>query len=224
LVTTGAVSFPGHPTPAVRSVVWDMDGTLIDSSVAVPDAFVRTVDLLRGPPCDRSAVVAAYSLGPPEVILGHLLGRDLRPGEEELYYEQLVAVRVRPYPLIPEALAWSGRFGNVAVFTGASTRAARLLLATAELIDLVQVIVGGDEIAAPKPAPDGVVEAARRLNVDPAHVAYVGDAPADLGAARAAGAVAAAATWGHLYDPEAECDVRLATPMDVRTLLLNGGA
>ncbi len=217
-----ALASGGTAPRTVRGVVWDMDGTLIDSSAVVPEASVRTVGALGGPPCDRSAVVAAYPLGPPEVILAHLLGRPLRRGERELYYEQLLDARVRPYPEVPDALAWSGRFGSVAVFSGASTRAARLLLAAAGIIDLVQVIVGGDEIAAPKPAPDGVIEAARRLNLDPAHVAYVGDAPNDLGAARAAGAVAAAAAWGHLYDPAAECDVRLPSPKDVRMLFPAG--
>ncbi len=66
-------------------LAWDMDGTLIDSTEVVPDAFVAAVAELGGPVLGRSDIVAAYHVGVPEEMLRHLLGRDLKAGEAESY-------------------------------------------------------------------------------------------------------------------------------------------
>jgi len=50
-------------------------------------------------------------------------------------------------------------------------------------------------------------------------VAYIGDAPTDLEAARAAGAIAVAAGWGHLYDPAAVADHTLTHPAQALALI-----
>ncbi len=60
---------------AVSALVFDMDGTLIESHAAVPDAYIACVRRRGGPACDRPQIIDAYGLGPPETILTHLLGR-----------------------------------------------------------------------------------------------------------------------------------------------------
>jgi phosphoglycolate phosphatase-like HAD superfamily hydrolase len=87
------------------------------------------------------------------------------------------------------------------VFSGASVRACRILLGRADLLSFFSVIVGGDEVEIPKPAPDGIHLACERQRVTPSDAAYVGDAPNDLEAARRSGALAVAAAWGHEYRP-----------------------
>lgn len=199
-------------------LVWDMDGTLLDSTGVVPDAFVATVRDLGVDDVDRERVVAAYALGVPEVMLEHLVGRPLADREVDLYYDRLLRSSVTAYDGVLETLdVLRGRGLPVVVFTGASSRAARTLLASAGIG--YDVLVGGDDVARPKPAPDGVLEAARRLAVDPADVVYIGDAPTDLQAARSAGARGAAATWGHLYRADEPADVRLAGPGNALELL-----
>src|SRR6266508_1166158 len=44
------------------AIVWDMDGTLIDSATVVPDAYIRAITRLGGPTLTREAVIAAYGL------------------------------------------------------------------------------------------------------------------------------------------------------------------
>jgi HAD superfamily hydrolase (TIGR01509 family) len=202
----------------IRQLVWDMDGTLLDSSVVVPAAYLAAVRRLGGPELTPAQVVASYSVGTPEMLLAHLLGRKLAAGEPEAYYDELSAVTARPYPGVEDVLtALRARGHRVAVFTGASSRAARMLLAAAGIA--VDVLVGGDEVARPKPAGDGLLLTARRLGIAAGDLAYIGDAPNDVRAATAAGAIGAAAGWGHQYRSCEPADVTLAAPAEALALL-----
>ena len=208
---------------AITQLVWDMDGTLLDSTLVVPAAFVAAVTRLGGPPVTAEQVVASYARGTPETILAHLTGRSIGAAEAEAYYRELATVRVAPYPGVLETLRELRALGHaVAVFTGASRRAAQMLLSGAGLD--VDVLVGGDEAGRPKPAGDGLVLAAARLGADPGALAYIGDSALDLRAARAAGCHGAAAAWGHQYEPAEPADYTLAAPGDVLELLEAGAA
>ncbi|OKI02027.1 hydrolase [Streptomyces sp. CB02923] len=207
----------------VEEPAWDMDGTLLDTTAAVPAAFVRAVRVLGGPDVGADDVVGAYWRGTPEVILEHLVGRRLAPPETEAYYRELADVDVAPYPGVADAFAALRAQGRaLAVFTGASTRAADMLLRSAGL--RADVLIGGDQVAHPKPAPDGILLAARKLGVRPAGLAYVGDSPLDLRAAAAAGSRGAAAAWGHMYDRAERADVVLPGPLQALDLLAVRGA
>jgi HAD superfamily hydrolase (TIGR01509 family) len=199
-------------------LVWDMDGTLLDTRAVVPDAFIATVRQLGGPRYSRGEVVDAYGVGVPEQILEHLLQRRLADGEAEPYYRQLSQAVVAPYDGIAAALDELRKVGHrIVVFTGASRRAASTLLAAAAL--RVDLLVAGDEIEHPKPAPDGLIVVAQRLKLETADLVYIGDAPMDLLAARAAGARRVAVAWGHLYDPTIPADATLGVPGEARALL-----
>jgi HAD superfamily hydrolase (TIGR01509 family) len=208
-----------HQTgPVTVQLVWDMDGTLLDSTAVVPDAFIDTVRELAGRRLTRQEVVDAYPLGVPEVILEHFVGHRLADDEAEVYYGHLSRATIAPYDGIAGVLAELRTLGHgLVVFTGASTRAATMLLAAADIE--VDLLIGGDQIRAPKPAPDGLIAVAHRLGVETARLAYIGDAHIDLLAAKAAGARSVAAAWGHLYNPGEPADATLAAPGDARGLI-----
>lgn len=191
-----------------------MDGTLVDSARAVPKAFVRAVAALGGEPVDVDDVVAAYWRGTPEIILAFLVGRALGPAEHEVYYQELDGVTVSAYPGVAETLTALRTKGlPVAVFTGASTRAARILLRAANLE--ADILIGGDQVDRPKPAPDGMLLAAQLLATAPDRLILIGDSPLDLQAAKAAGSYNASAAWGHMYDPSEPSDFTLTTPQEL---------
>ena len=79
-----------------------------------------------------------------------------------------------------------------------------------------------DQVSGPKPNPESILLAVERLAVAPHEVVFVGDSPADMVAARAAGTVAVAAGWGHQTPgiPAADIDVVAAMPTDVARLVL----
>jgi phosphoglycolate phosphatase-like HAD superfamily hydrolase len=213
-------------TRALAAIVFDMDGTLFDSKAVVPDSYISAIRGLGGPTYEREEIIGAYPVGPPRAMLGHLLGRDFTEEDLEVYYALLgkSAAAVEVYAGMPESLeALSARL-PLAVYSGASTRACRILLEATGLATFFQVVLGADEVARPKPAPDGIVEACRRLGVGPARSAYVGDAPYDLEAARRSAAMAVAAGWGHLYRPGLPADVVVEHPVDLLGLVTRPGA
>ncbi len=201
----------------LRAIVWDMDGTLIDSARAVPDAYVAAVSRLGGRRLTRDEVIAAYHLGPAAVILAHLLGRASTPADVEQYLACLRAnaPSARPYPGVAATLQALRPLVELAVFTGASHASALTLLEPAGLLRYFTRVVGGDEVEHQKPAPDGVLRACRDLGVEPGAAAYIGDSPSDLEAARRSGASAVAAGWGHLYNATAPADLVLARPEEL---------
>jgi len=73
------------------------------------------------------------------------------------------------------------------------------LMQALKLTDRAAVIISGDTVARPKPAPDMLVEAARNLRISPDACVYIGDAKRDIDAGKAAGMTTLAAAWGYLH-------------------------
>lgn len=205
----------------LRAVVWDMDGTLVDSATAVPDAYIGAIGRLGGPGLTREAIIAAYNLGPPEIMLGHLLGRPATAADidEYLAYLRTTVSTASPYPGIATTLERLRDRVGLAVFTGASRPGALILLKAVGLLGFFRTVVGGDQVENQKPAPDGLLRACAELGVEPASAAYVGDAPNDLEAAQRAGALAVGAGWGHQFSAAADADLVLERPEQVLDLL-----
>jgi beta-phosphoglucomutase-like phosphatase (HAD superfamily) len=124
----------------------------------------------------------------------------------------------RPYPGVIDALTALRSSIPMVVFTGASPRAADILLTASGLRDFFAVVVGGDQIARPKPASDGILRACELIGVSPERCLYVGDAPTDLQAATAARPKGVAAGWGHLFRP-ADGTLIAKTPADAVDLI-----
>jgi HAD superfamily hydrolase (TIGR01509 family) len=198
----------------LTAVIFDMDGTLVDSLDIVAQAYGTTVLELSGRTCTLEEVLAAFSVGPVRPMLRTLLGRPETEGDLLAYHRNLAQAssNLRAYAGIPEALAYLGERLPLGLFTGAGREATEFVLRTTGLRDLLTVVISGDEVPRPKPAPDGVLAVCRSLGVAPGAAAYVGDAPNDLLAARAAGVLGVAAGWGAQYVADIPADLVLPTP------------
>lgn len=183
--------------PGIRGVVFDLDGVLVDSSHVMEAAFRHAY----------RQVVSAVDEAPFEAYrqyLGWLFSdimavMNLSPAMEGPFVgesERLIG-EIRVYPGVIDMLERLRKDElSVAVATGkVRTRADSVLRATG-LAELVDAVVGSDEVPSGKPAPDIYHEALRRLDLSPAESLSVGDAPADVIAARRAGLVSVAAMWG----------------------------
>jgi phosphoglycolate phosphatase len=193
------------PSLPLRLVLFDLDGTLIDSA---PD-LAGTANDLR---VQRGLVPLAYDALRPHAgsgargMLGAAFG--LTPGEpaydtlrDEFHarYEQrmLSATRVfdAVWPLLDaieaQGLAWG-------IVTNKALRFAAPMTAALGLAERAAVLIGGDSTPHAKPHPAPLLEAARRVAVQASCCADVGDDLRDVRAGRAAGMRTLAAAWGYL--------------------------
>jgi HAD superfamily hydrolase (TIGR01509 family) len=208
-------------TSRIDAVIFDMDGTLIDSMDPVNEAFIETILAAGGPRYTHADIVAAFPKGPSDRMLTHLLGRPVIAQESAGYHRRLdeKAASLSPYPGIAETLDSLAGTTRLAVFTGADRVSLQLLLRRTGLLERFEVTTGGDEVTHAKPAPEGILLTCERLGVEPSRAAYVGDSRPDMEAARAAGTVAVGAAWGNLWQASHPADVTAETPADLIALL-----
>lgn len=186
----------------VRTVVFDLDGVLVDSrSVmerAFRHAFREVVSTEDEPPFGEYVRYLGWlfrdimdEMGLPRAMEEPFVREsDRLVGEIEV---------CRGVPAVLDRLRAAGITSAVA--TGkVRARADRVLEAT-DLSAEVDAVVGSDEVARGKPAPDIFREALRRVDGDADTAIVVGDAPADIEGARAAGIETVAATWGECDEP-----------------------
>jgi len=205
----------------VHAVVFDMDGTLLDSLPVVLDCYRTTVEEMGGPSLTPDDVLSSFALGPAATMLSTLIGRPVGAEAVACYEQHLTdaADRVAPYPGISEALETLAGSLPLGVFTAADTSAAELLLTATGLRDTIGPVVGGDRPVRSKPDPDGLLAVCAMLDVAPTNVAYVGDGPSDVEVARSCGAMAVAAAWGHQFRDDRGGDVVVRSPGELLELL-----
>ncbi|HLW61117.1 MAG TPA: HAD-IA family hydrolase [bacterium] len=214
---------PREPDRPVRAVLFDLDGTLIDSYALIASSFrhaARTV-LARDLADDE---VTAHWGEPLPARFAHLAPARV-PALVAAYTDYYDAHHDRLCVLFPgvvEMLAGLDGRAPIGVVTSKRRRSTALALRAFELERWVRVAVSAEDTPAPKPAPDPIVEAARRLGTPPRDALVVGDGVFDIQAARAAGARSAAAMWGTREGPAllaAGPDYVVATPARVVPLV-----
>ena len=190
---------------AVRAVLFDLDGTLIDSAPDLAGAGndMRIARGLAPHPLAhfrpmvgagaRGMIGRAFDVGPEDASFGALRDEFLQRYEARMTQNTQVFPAMLPVlaALNASALAWGIVTNKVSRFGEPLVRALGLLPPGATL-------VCGDSTPYSKPHPAPLIEAARRLQVPAAECVYVGDDLRDVQAGRAAGMLTIAVAWGYL--------------------------
>jgi N-acetyl-D-muramate 6-phosphate phosphatase len=189
----------------VQAVLFDLDGTLIDSA---PDlgAAAEKMRLTRGlPPLGLEAyraMAGAGARGLLEVAFGMTpLHPDYQAYREEFLsnYAAAMTVHTQAFAGVADMLNGLTMHGLTwGIVTNKLERFALPLVSQMPLLASAAVVIGGDTTAYPKPHPAPVLEAAKRLNVSPHVCWYVGDDHRDIQAGQAAGMTTVAARYGYL--------------------------
>ncbi len=189
--------------PPIQAVIFDFDGTLVDTFPAIHAAWNAAMEPIFGRHFSKDEVISRFGPSDEGMIENEL--RDHPPevleGATARYFRAYNAAHdtIWAFEGIEELLVeLEKRALPIAIMTGKGRRAADASLLHLGWMTRFPVVVTGTEVTNPKPAPDGPLLAAQMLGIAPENCVYVGDSPADLGAARAAGMKPVVAGW-HLY-------------------------
>jgi pyrophosphatase PpaX len=212
--------------PTLRTVLFDLDGTLIDSIRLILDSYHHTLsqhnlpartdeDWLKGVGTPLQVQFSEWREFPEtlEALIGTYREYNLK------HHDRMVTV----YPGVVDAVREIKAAGiQTGLVTSKNRQGALRGLKLVGLEALMDVLVCADEVTNPKPHPEPVEKGMALLGADPATTVYVGDSVHDMVSGRAAGVKTAAALWGpfgraHLEG--ASPDYWLETPRDLVELV-----
>jgi pyrophosphatase PpaX len=185
-------------------VLFDLDGTLIDSGSMILASFRHA-----------TRTVLAREV-PDEVLLAHVggatLDEQMRALDPTRVDDLVASYREHNSPLhdglqpcpgvvgVLERLHDEGR--RLGVVTAKRQSTVALAFRVLPLAHLFDAVVASDDVARNKPHPDGILRALELLEARPEEAAYVGDSPFDVEAAKRAGVFAVAVGWGGIHTRE----------------------
>lgn len=210
--------------PVRRAVIFDLDGVLVDSFAVMNEAFaIAYKEVVGESPAPFEEYRQHQGRYFPDIM--RIMGLPLEMEEPFVRESYRLAHQVTVFEGIVELLLTLRVRGfRLAVATGKSGPRARSLLEQLGLLPFFAHVIGSDEVARPKPAPDIVRHALHLLGLPAEEAIMVGDAPTDLASARDAGVASAAALWAVTDEDEllaAQPGVLLRRPADLLPLCLS---
>jgi phosphoglycolate phosphatase len=231
LKPTGA-EWRGH---ALKAVLFDLDGTLLDTVADIALALNRTLQEHGSLPLPEDEVRRMIGRGSPILIeravawAGLTVDKTVRAAMLERFFhhygelEESNEDRAKPYPGAAEALqAVHGARLLTAVVTNKQHRFAAALFKRLGLAAHIDVLIGGDTCERRKPDPQPLLFACQSLGAAPSESLMVGDSVNDVQAARAAGIPVVCVSYGYNEgrDPSTlDCDELLDSLAELPALL-----
>ena len=213
-----------------RCVVFDLDGTLVDTAPDLAHALNQLMIEHGHQPFELPSVIEMIGQGIPKIVERGLVARGIDIdalgaeglGGAVLRYKEIYAgcllERTRPYPDIVETLErLKARGLSLSVCTNKLETFAVEILDGLDLSRYFDVVVGGHPERKVKPDPAPLEETVRAIRAEPWETVVIGDSPADITAARALNMRSILMTYGYNADkPEArQADLVLDRAMDI---------
>lgn len=200
--------------PAVRALIFDLDGTLIDSKLDLVHSVNATLRELHRPELPEETISSYIGNGAP-VLVAKSLGPEVNPEELDRalkfflsHYEAHKMDHTCAYPGVPEALHELSAM-PMAVLTNKPVRISVRILKALGLAKYFRAIYGGNSFPTKKPDPLGVQTILREFSTLPHEAVLIGDSEVDVQTSRNAGILSAIVNYGFgMHD-------RVAHPADL---------
>ena len=188
--------------PTIRAVIWDLDGTLLNTLQDLTDAVNFALHEAGYPPRTLDEVRTFVGNGVPKLIERAVPAGTAAADIQRVlalfrpYYAAHNADATVPYPGIPEGLQALHEAGVAMAVVSNKLEPAVEALRQRFFPDTIALAVGDVPARPVKPAPDGTLLALESLGVAPEEALFVGDSEVDVLTARHAGVPCLAVSWG----------------------------
>lgn len=194
----------------MTTILFDLDGTLIDSTEAILEAFEYACVQNHFPVPSESEITAL--IGYPLDVMFEKSGV---PREKAMVfvnsykslYRQISNGKTDLLPMAKEAVESAAEFARLGVVTTKTARYSRILLEHLDIMHRFEVLIGREDVENPKPHPEPIFKAMESMKADSKHTWMIGDTCMDILAAKAAGINAIGVTTGYATPEQLkECD------------------
>lgn len=176
-----------------RALLFDLDGTLIDSGLDLADAVNYTLDILGLPQLDIDEIISYVGDGVQQLVRRSLSGVGASQSDIDKaldiftdHYRDNCTTKTVTYDGVVMSLEALSRRYRLAVLTNKSQIMAELVLEKLNLSRFFDALVGGDTLNVRKPDPAVVDHLAERLTIPVSDMVMIGDHHTDLAVAQAA--------------------------------------
>ena len=225
----------GFDPHSIKLVIFDLDGTLIDSRLDLVHSVNAALRHIHRPELPEEVIASYVGDGAPILIQRALGGEKVdealvRKGLEFFlsYYREHKLDHTTVYPGIQQALGAIQSSGNgmprkMAVLTNKPVHPSRAIVESLGLGQYFSQIYGGNSFSTKKPEPEGALKLVSEAGVRPELAAIVGDSHVDIRTGRNAGLWTIAVTYGfapHTLEEE-DPDVLVDSPEELSTIFLS---
>jgi phosphoglycolate phosphatase len=186
----------------LKGIVFDLDGTLVDSLGATLAGFNHAITAMGSRPHTPEEIMQHFGTGEDQ-IFSKILGREKAQAAYDLFrtYMNDHMGKVPLHAGVQELLDQIRRDQvPTAIFTGRSWDTTEIILRHHGILERFITVVANDHVDFPKPSPAGLHLALTRMKLSANEVLFIGDSPADMIASQAAGSHGVAALWDLLAD------------------------